>query len=158
MGAEDLRAAFSVARKLAAALDSSTGALLTARSVRAQLDDLKPRATGTLAVHRESLDTQIATVLKPPEETHADQRGLELLNTDIATLYAQVERVDAAPTQVQVTETERAIADWHLIEGRWKQLRDVAMPAFNTELSTAHLPRLRTDLAPPRNADLADQE
>jgi hypothetical protein len=157
LGPEGFSAQFDLARRLAGALDGTTGALLEARSVRAQLKELTARA-GDKAAQIRLLDLHISTLLEPPDEGAARKRGLERLNGDFATLYAMVSAVDAAPTAVQVSETELALKEWSEIETGFHRLRDEELAALNRQLDQARLPRLREDLEPPRDLDFADEE
>ena len=155
---EDFSAQFDLARRLAAALDGSTGALFEARSIRAQLKDLTPRADAGLAARIRSLDQRIAALLEPADDGAAPARGLEHLNGDFATLYTQVTDADAAPTAAQVSETELALKDLSRIEAGWQDLRDRDVGELNRELLKVRLPRVRFDVEPPRNLDFADEE
>jgi hypothetical protein len=156
--AEDFSAQFGLARRLAAALDASTGALLEARSMRAQLKDLTGQGTGSLAGQIQSLDQHIGALIGSADDGDAPHRGLETLNGDFATLYTQVTGVDAAPTAVQVAETDRALAEWQALEDRWQHLRDDEVVGLNRVLVKVPLPRLRPDLEPPRDLDFADED
>jgi photosystem II stability/assembly factor-like uncharacterized protein len=158
LGPEGFSAQFDLARRLAGALDASTGALLEARSMRAQLKELTARARENVAAQIRSLDLHISTLLEPAGEGAARKRGLEGLNGDFATLYTMVSAVDAAPTAVQVSETEVALKEWSEIETGFHRLRDVELTALNRELDKARLPRLRENLEPPRDLDFADEE
>ena len=156
--AEDSTAQFDLARRLAAALDGSTGALLEARSIQAQLKDRTTRAGPNLAVSIRALDTRIAALLESADDGAAPSRGLEHLNGDVATLYGQVTDVDAAPTAAQASETERALEDWKRAESEWQTLRDRDLGELNRELRKAGLARVRFDLELPRNLEFADEE
>jgi photosystem II stability/assembly factor-like uncharacterized protein len=158
IGPGDFSAQFELARRLAAALDASTGAVLEARSIRAQLKDLTAHAGADLAVRLRSLDLHVAALLVSDEQGAAPRRALERLNGDVATLYAAVTQVDAAPTSAQVTETELALTEWRELEAGWQHLRDDEVTGLNRDLSKVRLPRLRPELEPPRNLDFADEE
>jgi photosystem II stability/assembly factor-like uncharacterized protein len=155
---EDFLSQFGLAQRLAGALDGSTGAVLEARSIRAQLKDLTARGSGSLAERIRSLDLHIAALLESADESAAPRRGLERLNGDFATLYAQVIGVDAAPTTVQALETDRAIKEWRGLEAGWQRLRDDEVVGLNRDLGKVRLPLLRSDLEPPRNRDFADED
>ena len=158
LGPEGFSAQFDLARRLAGALDGSTGALLEARSIRAQLKDLTARASENVSTHIRLLDVHIAALLEPADASAARKRGLEHLNGDFATLYTLVTGGDAAPTAVQVTETELALKEWSEIAADWQRLRDDEVAALNRELDKVRLPRLREGLEPPRDLDFADEE
>jgi hypothetical protein len=161
-------AQFELAKRLADALDGSTGALLEARSLRAQIKDLTPPAAGALAGQVRALDQSLAELLAPPADSAADGRpaerrpadrhGLEGVNGDLATLYGQVTSADAAPTQVQVTAADAAVTDWRSVAAEWERLKTQDIAVLNAALRRAGKPSLRADLAPPHDADQADLE
>jgi hypothetical protein len=156
--AQDFSAQFDLARRLAAALDGSTGVLLAARSIRAQLKDAAARAAADLAVRIGALELRIASLLESADDGAAPTRGLERLNGDVATLYTQVTDVDAAPTMAQVREAELASTDLSRIQAGWQSLRSGALAEFDREMLKARLPRLRFDIEPPQDLDFADAE
>jgi len=76
----------------------------------------------------------------------------------VATLYGQINDVDAVPTAVQIEETARAKADWQTLEPRWRQLREVEVPQLNRKLAQARLAQLLPDSQPPRDLNFADED
>ncbi len=158
IGPADFSAQFELAQRLAGALDGSTGALLEARSLRAQLKELTGRNAGMPADRIQALDHEIGELLEPAEGSGPPARGLERLNGDFAALYAQVTGADAAPTAVQAAETERCLNDWQGLQGGWRHLRDEEVASLNKDLAKASLPRLNPELAPPQDLDSADEE
>jgi hypothetical protein len=155
--AADYAAQFALARRLADLLDGSTGALLEAQSVRAQLKALTPPQGAPLAERIKALDAHLGALLDSADPGDPAQRGLEKLNGDVATLYTEVAGVDAAPTRVQAVQTDLALAEWHGLDSARERLRE-EIAALNRELHKAKLPPLRTELAPPRDVDFADDD
>jgi len=161
-------AQFELAKRLADALDASTGALLGARSLRAQIKDLTPPAGGALAGQIRALDQALAELLSPPPDTAADGRptegrpadrhGLEGVNGDLATLYGQVSSADAAPTKAQGTAADAAVTDWRALAAEWERLKTQDIALLDAALRRAGKPTLRADLAPPHDPDQADAE
>jgi hypothetical protein len=159
IGAADFAAQFALSRRLAAVLDSSTEALLEARSILAQLPDLRARAAADLGARMRALEAHVNAVLKPGDESGTPpQRGLETLNETFETLYQQVVQVDASPTTVQAAESNRSVADWQALRATWQSLRNAEVAELNTALRKARLPLLRPELAPPRDLEMADEE
>jgi hypothetical protein len=158
IAAADSLAQFELAKRLADALDSSTGALFEARSLRAQLKDRTSHAGGALADRMQSLDHRIGELLEPPEAGGAPQRGLASVNGDFATLYTQATGADAAPTAVQVAETDRCLKEWQGLKDKWQHVRDDEVASLNKELAKASLPKLEPQLAPPQDLDSVDEE
>jgi len=156
--AADFSAQFDLASRLAAALDGSTAALLEARSIRAQLKDLTSRGVGSLAAQIQSLDLHTSALIEPPKDGGASHRGLESLNGDIATLYAQVTAADAAPTTVQASQSDLLFKEWQAVQATWQGLLNDELAGLNRGLGKVSLPNLRTDLEPPRDLDFANDE
>jgi photosystem II stability/assembly factor-like uncharacterized protein len=155
---KDFSAQSDLAQRLAAALDGSTGALLAARSIRAQLKELSTGTGANLAGQIRSLELHVAGLVGSGDENAASKRGLEHLNGDLATLYTQITDVDAAPTSVQALESELVLKEWSALDVEWQRLRDGEVAELNRSLKSARLPHLRADLEPPRDLDFADQE
>ncbi len=158
IGLEEFSAQFALAKNLAAALDGSTGALLEARSIRAQLNELSANAGANLAGQLRTLDLHIAACIEVGDESAALKRGLQHLNGDLGTLYTQITDVDAAPTAAQALEGELALKEWRDLEVAWLRLRDGEVAELNRSLKKARLPPLRKDREPPRDLDFADEE
>ena len=165
----DYAAQFELAKRLADALDASTGALLGARSLRAQIKDLTPPAGGALAGQIRALDQALAELLSPPPDTAADGRptdgrpadrhGLEGINGDLATLYGQVTSgADTAPTKAQGTAADAAVTDWRALAAEWERLKAQDIAHLDAALRHAGKRTLRADLAPPHDPDQADAE
>jgi hypothetical protein len=157
MSAAEYAVQFATTRRLAETFDESTAALLESRSLRAQLKELSPKVSGSLSDQMHSLDAQIAELLES-DQGEPRRRGLERLNGDVAVLYGQIDGVDAAPTAVQIEESERVNADWQSLEPKWRRLQEVDVPALNRALAKARLPRIVPDSAPPRDLNFADED
>jgi photosystem II stability/assembly factor-like uncharacterized protein len=162
VSAEALDAQYALSKRLAAALDASTGALLEVRSLRAQLKGIKAPGAGALGDRLRTYDQHLAALVEAADEDKvpavAPKRRLEGLNGDLATLYAELSRADAAPTRAQRAEADSAIKDWQALEPQWALARSAQLVELNSALRKARLPALRVDLAPPRDRDLADVE
>jgi photosystem II stability/assembly factor-like uncharacterized protein len=155
---EGFTAQFKLAQRLAKALDGSTAALLAARSIRAQLADLTKQGRNSVAAQIKSLDLHVGALIDPADGSAAASRGLERLNGDFATLYTQVTDADAAPTTVQVGQTDLALTEWSGVGDRWQHLLDNEIADLNKQLVKESLPPLRPNLEPPRDLDFADEE
>jgi photosystem II stability/assembly factor-like uncharacterized protein len=158
MSAQDYATEFTTAHRLAEAFDESSAALLACKSLRAQLEQLTPKASGPLGEQMHQLERHIGELLESPEKVQPPRRGLERLNGDAGTLYGEINGVDAVPTAVQGEQTERVTADWHDLEPSWRQLREIEVPQLNRALGKARLPQLVLDTAPPRDLNFADED
>jgi photosystem II stability/assembly factor-like uncharacterized protein len=159
--AAEFAAQFTAARRIAAALDESTGALLGVQSLRAQVKELSPRTAGLLATQLSAFDSRAATLVKPDVKPAAPDQapppGLERVNGSLATLYGQISGADTAPTAAQTRETERAVTNWENLKPQWQELRTQVLN-INRDLKKHHLPVLTADSEPPRDLDFADED
>jgi hypothetical protein len=170
-GPEALAQQLQVATRLAGLLTQSSQALLTARSENAQLKALAPAGTALEAVR--AYQARLAELLgsdeaKPPtgaapspaapQAAPAEARAhLKDAQEQISGLYSEVTRADAAPTAAQRAATDSLQDKLTGVLTTWQQLQ-ADLPELNKRLQAAKLAPIRTDLAPPRDADLADEE
>jgi len=75
----------------------------------------------------------------------------------IAGLYAELTRGDGEPTAAQAAATTAVEGTLARLMETWQKLQ-ADLPELNKRLTGARLAPIRTDLAPPRDANLADEE
>ena len=75
----------------------------------------------------------------------------------VDTLYKMVVKGDAAPTAAQTVASNAADAKVTPLFATWKQLQ-AGLPALNKAMRAAHLGKIRADLPPPRDRNVADEE
>jgi photosystem II stability/assembly factor-like uncharacterized protein len=176
--AEALARQLALATSLADLLTQSSRTLLTAQSEAAQLKALTPGGAtaeairsfqvrlGELSGSAEGKATGSGTTeAKPPAPQAgtapaapaAPQPNLKDVQEQIAGLYAEVTRGDGAPSAAQLAATAAAQGTLAGLMGTWQKLQ-ADLPDLNKRLAAAKLAPIRTDLAPPRDADLADEE
>jgi hypothetical protein len=115
---------------------------------------------GRLAALTGSAESKPADATAQPAASQpgaAPQPNLKEVQEQIAGLYAELMRGDGAPTAAQLaaaTTVEGALA--RLMEP-WQKLQ-ADLPDLNRHLTAAKLAPIRPDLAPPRDANLADEE
>jgi hypothetical protein len=153
-----------LATELAGLLTESSQALSSARSEQAQLKDLK--ATGAAAQAASDFEKRLTALLESKESANGEPQTsaaetMPVLLPDvqgrISALYAELLRGDAPPTAAQLSASatlKQTLAG--LLTG-WRQLQS-DLPALNRQLKSAALAAVRADLAPPRDANLADEE
>jgi len=83
--------------------------------------------------------------------------GEDWVQGDIATLYTEVTRGDAAPTVAQLSATDTARRALTGLLSSCRQLQ-ADLPALNTRLRAARLAPIRADLPPPRDLNVADAD
>ena len=177
-GPDALAQQLQVATHLAGLLTQSSQALLTARSEDAQLKALAPAGAALEAAR--AYQTRLTELLgsaepktpaagteeaKPPEGAApspaappAEARAnLKDMQEQISGLYAEVTRADAAPTAAQRAATDIVQDKLTGVLTTWQQLQ-ADLPELNKRLQAARLTPIRTDLAPPRDANLADED
>jgi photosystem II stability/assembly factor-like uncharacterized protein len=171
-GPEALAQQLRLATRLAELLTQSSQVLLTAQSEDAQLKSLAPRGPMLEAVR--AYQTRLAALTSaPPKATEAKPPAPEAAATPqaptpsppnlkdvqehIAGLYAEVTRGDAAPTAAQLAAADSLQGKLAPLMGTWQKLQ-ADLPDLNKQLKAAKLTPLRTDLAPPRDLNVADEE
>jgi photosystem II stability/assembly factor-like uncharacterized protein len=155
--AEALAQQLSLATNLAALLTQSSQALLTARSLEAQLKALPPGGAARDAV--QSYQARLADLIGSGEQKPgtAPQPDLKDLQEQVAGLYTEVTRGDAAPTAAQLAAAGTTQGSLMAILGTWQKLL-ADLPDLNKRFTAAKLAPIRTDLAPPRDISFADEE
>ena len=144
---DDLKAQFKMQMSLADMMTRSSQAIGQARSAHEQLEKLSASATGAAKEAIEALDKKIAASLDgpaPSKESSAPSAevGLAHVSGDIAPLYAEVDRVDAAPTPAQNQALASIERDFSGAMKRWDALKSSDIPALNRQLKSASLPEL----------------
>jgi hypothetical protein len=155
--AEALAHQLTLATELAALLTQSSQALLTARSEEAQLKALPARDAvqsyqarlAELTGSSEQKPAAAPSAVPPP--------NLKDLQEQIAGLYAETTRGDGEPTAAQLAATATAKGTLAGLAGAWQKLQ-ADLPNLNKLLTAAKLTPIRADLAPPRDANVADEE
>ncbi len=181
--AEALAQQLHLATRLAELLTKNSQALLTAQSEEAQLKALTaggsaPAAarayqgrlaelTGSAEQKAAESGTQEAKPPAPqpgtaqpsaaPQPTAAPPPELKGLQEQIAGLYAELARGDAAPTAAQLAAADTLQGKLTGVLAKWQALQ-ADLPELNKQLRAAKLGAIRTDLAPPRDMNIADEE
>jgi hypothetical protein len=168
--AEALAQQLQLATRLAELLTKSSQALLTAQSEEAQLKTLTSGGTapeaarayqGRLAELTGSAEPPMpqpapAEPGPAPLSTASPPPDLKSLQEQIAGLYAELARADAAPTAAQVAAADSLQGKLTGVLEKWQALQ-ADLPELNKQLHAAQLGPIRTDLAPPRDMNLADE-
>ena len=175
--ADALARQLSVATTLAALLTQSSQALLTAQSVEAQLKALAPAGAvaepvrayqgrvGELTGSAEQKPADAgATEANPPARPAgaapapaAPQPNLKDEQEQIAGLYAELTRGDGAPTAAQLAATGTVQGTLAGLMATWQKLQ-ADLPDLNRQLKAAKLAPIRTDLPPPRDDNLTEED
>ncbi|MBV8975514.1 MAG: hypothetical protein JOY74_10360 [Sinobacteraceae bacterium] len=158
--AEALAEQLGLTSHLADLLTQSSQALLAAQSQEAQLKSVAPGAADS-SVHsylaRLATLTGSAPLTGATAEPAPSAPNLKDLEEQIAGLYAELMRADAAPTTAQRAATEELQGKLAGPLESWKKLQ-ADLPELNRQLHAAKRTAVRTDLPPPRDPNLADEE
>ncbi len=159
---EALQQQLDLASTVAGLLTRSSKTLLEAQSQQKQLQALQ--ASGAAGQAIKDFNTQLSGLLQTktaevPEEKTKDEGHVVLADVQarVATLYATVTGGAAAPTAAQLAATRAAGQDVEKLEQQWQQLQ-AGLPALNQTLRRAGLATVRTDMAPPRDLNVADED
>ena len=152
-----LQQQFQAETKLAAMMTQAAEAIQQARAVTDQLHKLTARASAPVKTSLTGFENKMGDIVGKPGGFFTPPSArvtLNRVNGDIATLYGDVDRADAAPNAAQVSaiaETEHNFSD---VMQRWNALKSADLPALNRQLQAAGLPQvqLRTDAGNNRSA------
>ncbi len=166
-----LQQQLELATRVAGLLTRSSQALLEARSQQSQLQAIKASGAAEQAV--KDYGQKLSRILKAPaadkqpEATpaqtpaNAGKAEGQILLPDVqeklGTLYKVVMGGEAAPTAAALAAAEAAGQEVEKLEQQWHQLQ-AALPGLNQTLRKAGLAPIRTDLAPPRDLNVADED
>jgi len=157
---EGLRALFVMQTSLADRVTRSSEAVSHARSVHEQLEKLSDRANESTKAAIEALDKKLSALLeaalepvtqKPPAPAAAPvppvpaESTLAQVAGNIAALYAEIDRVDVAPTPAQDQALVTIERDFAAAMKRWDALRSSDIPSLNRQLKSAGLPELTAE-------------
>jgi hypothetical protein len=140
-------------------------ALAQARSLQDQLEKISAQASGSLKDSIAEFGKKLAAILEPPATPatpeSAPQKAtppavkpaepepaLTKVSGDISTLYAEIDRADAAPTPAQEHALAAIGRNFSTVNKRWEELKSSDIPALNRQLSAAGLPELRIESNP----------
>jgi photosystem II stability/assembly factor-like uncharacterized protein len=157
---QDYAAQFTLATGLALALDASTAKALEVKSLRAQLKTLGAAQEATISAQAKELDEHFESLMDlgidaQPAGAH---RGLEHVNGDLLSLYAQVLDADAAPTQAQQVAADQLFNEWKSIATASEKIWQGELAALNQALTHARMPILRSDMLPAEEGESDDEE
>ena len=138
----------------------SSEAVAQARSIHEQLEKLAARANESTKEAIESLDKKLGALLegapapvpqKPPAPAAAPvppvpaESTLTQVATNIAALYAEIDRADVAPTPAQDQALVTVEKDFTATMKRWDALRTSEIPSLNRQLKRAGIPELTAE-------------
>jgi hypothetical protein len=156
---------FEVETRLAGMLDRSSVALLSARSLQAQLTALgketsatggalaamQRELTGLLEGTNEEMSAKAAAkrpaktaeaATQQPAPAAAPAVTLSDVQGDLSTLYEMIDRADATPTAAQLAAVSATAVKFDTVMKKWSALESVTLPRLNAALQRAKLKAL----------------
>ena len=115
------------------------------RALRAQLRDIRGRATGDVAAAIDSLDRSASQIEGAGGGFGGGGGGPATLSgtlSQLGQLYDALQDADVQPTTQLVAAVGAARRDVPTVVARWETLRSRAVPALNVRLRAANLPEL----------------
>jgi photosystem II stability/assembly factor-like uncharacterized protein len=154
----ELQRTLDLETHLAAALTQSSQAVLQAQSLREQIKTTA--GSDALKASAQALDAEISSVLDGPKETSdsgSQVPSLSKTNSNLISLYKEIEKTDAAPTAAQSEAVNKTDGDLNPLLKRWSEIKDKAMRDFNLQLKASGLPELRPEI-PPQSEEIGENE
>ena len=147
VSSDELQKKFDLETRLARAVSDSAAAVIGARSLREQLDKLAPsKSAPTQEVKR--LREKVARLLDRPQNASAtgEEPVLAIENTNLLSLYKEVEKSDTAPTVVQNEASSRSISELRRLLEQWNEIKTKDVANLNRQLGSSGLPEIRLSL------------
>ncbi|HKW67325.1 MAG TPA: hypothetical protein VJP04_08565 [Terriglobales bacterium] len=136
---------FQMETRLASMMTQAAEAVLQARSAGEQLHTLTTRASGQAKNAITVFENKLNGVLGKSGESSAAATELTLtrVNGDVVSLYGDVDRGDAAPTEAQTNAMAETEGNFASVMQRWNALKNTDLPALNRQLRGSGLPTLQ---------------
>jgi photosystem II stability/assembly factor-like uncharacterized protein len=145
-----LQQQFQMETRLAAMMTESTEAVLQARSAGEQLHKLEAQASDAAKQAVDAFQNKLTAVVGKPvgfSTPPTAEVTLSRMNGDVATLYGDVDRADAAPNVAQVNAMAEMERSFEAVLQRWNALKSTDLPALNRQLRGANLPEVELKAA-----------
>ncbi|HYL97125.1 MAG TPA: glycoside hydrolase, partial [Terriglobales bacterium] len=136
---------FQMETRLASMMTQAAEAVLQARSAGEQLHTLTARASGQAKNAITVFENKLNGVLGKSGESSAAATELTLtrVNGDVVSLYGDVDRGDAAPTEAQTNAMAETEGNFASVMQRWNALKNTDLAALNRQLRGSGLPTLQ---------------
>ncbi|MGH8278960.1 MAG: glycoside hydrolase, partial [Gammaproteobacteria bacterium] len=133
--------------RLAPMMDRGYDAAAAAKSVQEQIQKLAGQTTGATRGSINALEKKLARIVGGPPLQAAMPSAITLsqVNGDVATLYQEIDRADAAPTLAQASAVSKTARDFASVMSQWEQVKTVDIPALNQQLAVHSLPVIRIE-------------
>ncbi|HEU5335641.1 MAG TPA: glycoside hydrolase, partial [Terriglobales bacterium] len=140
-----LQQQFQAETKLASMMTQAAEAISQAHSATEQLHKLTAQASAPVKTAITEFENEMTGVVGKPGGFFTPPSArvtLNRVNGDIATLYGDVDRADAAPNAAQVSALAEAEHNFADVMRRWNALKSTDLPGLNRQLQGAALPQV----------------
>ena len=148
---------FDLQTRLASLLTNTSKAVLEARSIKQQAGKLSGKGGGA-ADALDAFNKKLKQLSEGSGQPGSEEVTLSRVNGAANTLYAEVDRADAAPTMAQTQATDSAERDATTILKQWSDFKNNDLPALNNALRSAGVPEIHLDATPQSGHDQGDEE
>jgi photosystem II stability/assembly factor-like uncharacterized protein len=159
---EQLALEFQQQQQLSSLMTQSTEAITQARSLREQIQKLTGKSptapaadaanppasklSGPLADAVAAFEKKLTAILgggggfgAPPSPSPTLARA----SGNVAALYGELDRADAAPTAAQLAAIDATEKDFSAVLKQWTDLKSTDLPSLNRQLKSANVPELQ---------------
>jgi hypothetical protein len=145
---DSLEQEFNLAMRLSSMMTESSQAVMQAHSVLDQVKKISSQANGPILESLKSMEQKVSEILKKPDSDVGPASRLSDVNGDVGTLYADVEKADAAPNTALVEATAEAGRNLSDALKRWNELKSKGLLELNRRLEAANLPVINPESKP----------
>ncbi len=155
---EALAQQLNLAMRLSTMTAESSRAVMQARSILEQIKTMSSQANGGALESLNSLQQKVTAILDKADSNPSQEPTLHEVNTDIGSLYADVNRADAAPNEALVEATKEVRRNLADVMKRWNQLESHDLADLNKQLVGEKLPVINPELSPQSDEPHSNEE
>jgi photosystem II stability/assembly factor-like uncharacterized protein len=144
ISSDELKTKFDLETRLASAVSESSAALVDARSLREQLEKLA-QTTSALTDSVKELKDRISGLIDRPQDQSetSEVPVLTTENSNLLSLYKDVEKSDAPPTRAESEATFRCLSELRALVEHWNDLKTKDLANLNRQLESSGSPGIR---------------
>jgi photosystem II stability/assembly factor-like uncharacterized protein len=152
---------FRLQMRLASLMTQSAHAVAEARSVREQLKKLSEQGSSTADAAVKAFSKKVEDLYGGSDESAGSGREkptLSRLDSEVNSLYAQVDRADTSPTAAQSKAAAGMESDLPGVLKEWNEIKATDIPALNRQLRSAGKTEINPGLKPESPEESSNEE
>jgi len=149
---------FELETRLASLLSHTSEAVIQARSLEKQTQEVGAKSNGAVAEALKSFDQKLKDALQGSGSSGAPKPSLARVNGAASALYGDATRADAAPTKALLDATASTEQDAAPLLKDFDGIKANDLPALNQKLRSANLPEVLITAEQPSSDDDSDVE